>query len=402
MSTDTDFGKYDLKKSSIASHVGKKHPRLLLLVSLAVVAIMLIAGCSSDGDSADANGPAQQPTATPVTSPDGLARVTQELVAPPNLPVHQQVANGAPKVVQVRMEIEEKLIDIAPDGTKIWAMTFNGSVPGPMIVVHQYDWVELTLVNPASNSLQHNIDFHAATGALGGGELTLVNPGEEVVLRFQAVKPGVFVYHCAPGGVMIPFHVVSGMNGAIMVLPRDGLKDAEGQLVTYDKAFHIGEQDYYIPQDEDGNYKEYPSPVTGLTDMIEVMEGLIPTHVVFNGAVGALTGENALSASVGDKVLFIHSQANRDSRPHLIGGHGDLVWRGGSFADTPATGLETWFVPGGAAVAALYEFRQPGLYVYLNHNLIEAVQLGAALHINVDGDWNDDLMEQVEAPHPIN
>lgn len=376
-------------------------PKLLLLVSLAIIASMVVVGCSSSDDGAQASTPTPQATSTPVSSPDGLQRVTQQLVDPPFLPVHDQVATGEPKVVQVRMVIEEKLIEVDADGTKIWALTFNGSVPGPMIVVHQYDWVELTLVNPSTNQMQHNIDFHAATGALGGGDLTLVNPGEEVVLRFQAVKAGVFVYHCAPGGVMIPFHVVSGMNGAIMVLPRDGLKDAEGQQVTYDKAYHIGEQDYYIPKDEDGNYKEYASPAAGLGDMLESMRTLTPSHVVFNGAVGALTGENALSANVGEKVLFIHSQANRDSRPHLIGGHGDLVWSGGSFQDPPDTGLETWFVPGGSAVAALYEFRQPGLYVYLNHNLIEAVLFGAALHINVEGEWNDDLMEQVKAPGPI-
>ena len=108
---------------------------------------------------------------------------------------------------------------------EIWALTFNGSVPGPMIAVHENDYVEVTLVNPSTSAMEHNIDFHAATGALGGGGLTHVSPGEECILRFKATKPGVFVYHCAPGGAMIPYHVVHGMNGAIMVLPRDGLKD---------------------------------------------------------------------------------------------------------------------------------------------------------------------------------
>ena len=75
-----------------------------------------------------------------------------------------------------------------------------------------------------------------ATGALGGGELTLINSGEEVVLPFKAMKPGVFVYHCAPAGVMIPWQTVFRMNGAIMVLPREGVKDADGNLVEYDKA----------------------------------------------------------------------------------------------------------------------------------------------------------------------
>ena len=90
-------------------------------------------------------------------------------------------------------------------------MTFDGSVPGPMMVVHEGDYVELTLFNPPENMFQHNIDVHAATGGLGGGALTLVNSGEKTVLRFKATRPGVFVYHCAPGGPMIPWHLASGI-----------------------------------------------------------------------------------------------------------------------------------------------------------------------------------------------
>ncbi len=116
---------------------------------------------------------------------EGLERVTQTLVAPPFLPPHDQTATGPPKVVQVRLVVEEKLVAVGP-GASIWALTFNGSVPGPIIVVHEGDYVELTLVNPASSTLPHNIDFHASTGALGGGALTLVGPGQEVVLRFKA------------------------------------------------------------------------------------------------------------------------------------------------------------------------------------------------------------------------
>ena len=42
----------------------------------------------------------------------------------------------------------------------------------------------------------------------------------------------------------------------------------------------------------------------------------------------------------------------------------------------------------------------PGLYVYLNHNLIEAVLLGAAAHMNVEGKWDDDIMKQLKKPTP--
>jgi nitrite reductase (NO-forming) len=330
-----------------------------------------------------------------------LPRVKQKMVAPPFLPEHEQVATGGPKIVEVTFTIEEKKIIIDNNGTEIWAFAYNGSVPGPMIVVHEGDYVELTLKNLATNAMEHNIDFHASTGALGGGALTKILPGEETVLRWKAVKQGVFVYHCAPGDVMIPYHVVHGMNGAVMVLPRDGIKDGKGNPLKYDRAYYIGEQDFYIPRDQSGAYKKYETAGEDLAESLDVMRGLIPTHVVFNGKAGALTGENALKAKVGENVLFIHAQANRDSRPHLIGGHGDFVWDTGSFADAPATGLETWFIRGGSAGAMMYKFRQPGIYAYVNHNLIEAVMLGATAHVKVDGEWNDDLMMQVKKAGPI-
>ena len=267
---------------------------------------------------------------------DGLERVTQALVLPPGVPEHKQIVKGEPKVVKVRLEVEEKEIELG-DGTFVQAMTFNGSVPGPLIIVHQDDYVELTLVNSAENVFLHNIDFHASTGAMGGGDLTKVAPGQETVIRFKATRSGVFVYHCAPGGAMVPFHVVSGMNSAIMVLPRDGLRDAEGESIQYDRAYYIGEQDFYVPRDAQGTYKRYGSIAESMGETIAVMRSLIPSHVVFNGSIGSLTGEDALTSKVGEKVLFIHAQANRDSRPHLIGGHGDRVGRFGLVADRPAT-----------------------------------------------------------------
>ena len=330
-----------------------------------------------------------------------LPRVRQELVPPPFVPKHQQVAKGGPKVVEIRLVIEEKIMVLDEDGAEIWALTFNGSVPGPLIVVHEGDYVELTLVNPDTSAMEHNIDFHAATGALGGGALTLVSPGEEAVLRFKATKPGVFVYHCAPGGVMIPYHVLHGMNGAIMVLPRDGLKGKDGKPIRYDRIYYIGEQDYYLAKDEDGEYKKYESAGEDYADSMEVMATLTPSHVVFNGAIGALTGANSLKAKVGETVMIVHSQANHDTRPHLIGGHGDHVWSTGSFTDDPQTGLETWFIAGGAAGAATYTFKQPGIYAYVNHNLIEALLKGAAAHFEVDGIWDNDLMMQIKKPGPI-
>src|ERR1043166_8316689 len=330
-----------------------------------------------------------------------LPRQKIELVAPPFVHAHEQATKQGPKIIEFKLTIEEKKVVIDEKGTTFQAMTFNGSMPGPLMVVHEGDYVETTLVNPSTNTMPHNIDFHSATGALGGGALTLINPGEQVVLRWKADRTGVFVYHCAPEGSMIPWHVVSGMHGTVMVLPRDGLKDGSGKALKYDRVYYVGEHDLYLPRDEKGKFKTYETLAESYADTMETMRKLIPSHVVFNGAVGALTGKNAMTANVGETVMIVHSQANRDTRPHLIGGHGDYVWETGKFANRPETDLETWLIRGGSAGAAMYKFLQPGIYAYVTHNLIEAAELGATAHFKVEGKWNDDLMTQVKAPAEI-
>ena len=363
-----------------------------LLLALSV----LVAACTSEQAATYWNGP----TTWEPEDISGLVSITQELVPPPALPRHTQTYQGRPRVVKVRMEVEEKEIEVAP-GVFMWAFTFNGSVPGPIIVVHEGDYVELTLVNPTTSKLVHNIDFHASIGALGGGGLTLVAPGQQTVLRFRATKPGVFIYHCAPGGTMVPWHVTHGMNGAVMVLPREGLKDPAGNPVTYDRAYYIGEQDYYIPRDENGEFKRYDSPDASLSDDLEVMRTLTPTHIVFNGVTGALQGDGKLTANVGENVLIVHSQANRQSYPHLIGGHGDYVWERGSFNNPPQLDLETWVIAAGSAAASVHTIRQPGTYVYLSHNLIEAFAFDSKAILEAEGEWSDELMEQVRPPAAI-
>jgi nitrite reductase (NO-forming) len=342
---------------------------------------------------------------------DDAVSVTQELVAPPFLPPHEQVASGPPRIVNIRMEIVEREVEIAP-GVFVWQMAFNNSVPGPVPVVFQWDWVNLTLVNgttqeidftqaEAGSTLAHNVDFHASTGALGGGELTNVAPGEEVGLLWRAVKSGFFVYHCAPGGEMVPYHVTTGGNGGLLVLPREGLRDGYGDPIRYDRAFYFGEQDYYVPMQANGTSRRFDNFALQMAPMLEVMRGLIPTHIAFNGTYGALTADIRLEADVGETILMLHSQANNPSFPHLIGGHGDWVYPYGKFGNRPDEGLESWDVVAGGTAAALYTFEQPGVYAYLNHNLIKAFLYDAKAFIHVNGEWDDDLMTNSFEARPM-
>ena len=100
-----------------------------------------------------------------------LPRQKVELVAPPFVHAHEQATTAGPEDhgSSARRSRKRQIV-IDDEGTKFQAMTFNGSMPGPLMVVHEGDYVELTLVNPATNTMPHNIDFHSATGALGGGD----------------------------------------------------------------------------------------------------------------------------------------------------------------------------------------------------------------------------------------
>jgi nitrite reductase (NO-forming) len=66
-----------------------------------------------------------------------LPREQVALVAPPFVHPHEQATNQGPKIVQFSLKVEEKRLVIDDEGTTIQAMTFNGSIPGPMMVVHE-------------------------------------------------------------------------------------------------------------------------------------------------------------------------------------------------------------------------------------------------------------------------
>lgn len=98
-----------------------------------------------------ASVPATAEDAGVVTGPapdlSALPRVKVDLVPPPGVHAHDQIAVGGPKVVEFTLTIEEKSLVIDDLGTTVHAMTFNGSVPGPLMVVHEGDYVELTLID---------------------------------------------------------------------------------------------------------------------------------------------------------------------------------------------------------------------------------------------------------------
>lgn len=101
------------------------------------------------------------------------------------------------------------------DGATYHCWTFNKKVPGPFVRARVGDTIQVELSNRADSSERHSVDFHAVTGPGGGAVPTDAAPGETKGFSFKALKPGLYVYHCAVP--LAAHHIANGMYGLILV-----------------------------------------------------------------------------------------------------------------------------------------------------------------------------------------
>ena len=127
------------------------------------------------------------------------------------------------------------------------------------------------------------------------------------------------------------------------------------------------------------------------------MDGLAaerPDYVVYNGSVGALAGERALRAKVGDRVriFFGVGGPNLDSAFHVVGGIFSRLWPEG--ASEPQTNVQTTLVSPGMAVMAELTFDAPGHYMIEDHH-ITRLEKGAMAEIQVEGPERPEIFQQL-------
>jgi nitrite reductase (NO-forming) len=323
----------------------------------------------SKGDSSESPAREAAPaSATPIAAP----RLPQAQIAP-------ALGVGAPQLVRAEIETKE-VLGYLDDGTAYPYWTFGGTVPGPMIRARQGDTVEVTLKNATDSTATHSIDLHAVTGPGGGSTVTQVAPGERATFRFQALQPGVYVYHCATPPVA--HHLANGMYGLIVVEPPEG-------LAAVDREFYVMQGEMYLA----GNRGDTGERQFSMEKMLDER----PDYVVFNGAVGSLTEDRALRANVGERVriFFGVGGPNVTSSFHVIGEIFDAVAPEG--AAEWAHNVQTTLVPAGGATIVEFTVDVPGDYVLVDHSL-GRVSKGAAATLHVQGAGNPDIFEPVSRP----
>jgi nitrite reductase (NO-forming) len=290
----------------------------------------------------------------------------------PNVPP-PIVRRHATKVI-VELETKEVRQRLS-DGVSYTFWTFGGRVPGKFIRIREGDLVEFHLHNHPSSKMPHNIDLHAVTGPGGGAAASFTSPGHTSVFSFKAINPGLFVYHCATAPVGM--HIANGMYGLILVEPKDGLPKVD--------------REYYVMQSE--FYTKGPYGQAGFQPFS--MEKALkedPDYVVFNGSVGALVGDNAVTANTGETVrLFVgNGGPNLISSFHVIGEIFDKVYtEGGVIANQ--NHVQTTLVPAGGAAMVEFHTEVPGTLIMVDHSIFRAFNKGALGQLKVDGPDNKEV-----------
>ncbi len=295
--------------------------------------------------------------------------VTAKTIARPATAVAAPLNRAAPATVRVDLETQEVVAEIEKGETFTY-WTFGGTVPGPMLRARVGDTVELHLKNSASSVLTHSIDLHAVNGPGGGATATQTGPGKESVVTFKALNPGLYVYHCATAP--IPMHIANGMYGLILVEPVGGLPPVD--------------REFYVMQAELYTNGILGAPGHHDVDMIK-MGNEEPDYVVFNGQVGALVGDNAMTAKVGETVrIFFGVGGFLPSSLHLIGEIFDRVYPEGAMGSAVNTNVQTTLVPAGGATIVEFKVQVPGSYTLVDHSLGRALAKGTVAQLNVTGD----------------
>ena len=298
-----------------------------------------------------------------------------ELTSPPFVPA--PVGDRDAKKLIVNMEILEEEGTMT-DGVTCVYWTFGGTVPGSFIRTRVGDEVEFTLSNHPENKLPHNIDLHAVTGPGGGAASSFVAPGHSKTFSFKTLNPGLYVYHCATAPVGM--HIANGMYGLILVEPKGGLPKV-------DKEYYIMQGDFYT-KGENGE------PGLQTFDMKKAVDE-DADYVVFNGKVGALTGDNAITANVGETVrLYVgNGGPNLTSSFHVIGEIFDNVHVEGG--DLINKNVQTTSIPAGGAAIVEFKVDVPGTFIIVDHAIFRAFNKGALGMLKVKGSEKANLYSGV-------
>ena len=140
-----------------------------------------------------------------------------------SLPSGKELAQ--PKLLRSANGLLELTLTAGPSavtigGTTVNALTYNGSLPGPTLLVHPGDTVAVSLANHLDEPTNlHTHGLHVSPDGASDNVFRRIDPGTTAQYRYEIPKnhrPGVFWYHPHHHG-MAAQQVFGGLYGSIIV-----------------------------------------------------------------------------------------------------------------------------------------------------------------------------------------
>ncbi|MGV3016768.1 multicopper oxidase domain-containing protein [Rothia sp. 88186D007BW] len=282
------------------------------------------------------------------------------------------------------LDVQELPREIAP-GVDLNTWTYNGSYMGPTLHGQVGDIFEITLVN--NGTMGHSVDFHA--GIVAPNEpMRTIAPGEELVYRFEAVRSGIWLYHC--GTAPVSAHMGAGMFGAVVIDPPG--------LPPVDREYLLVQSEMALTPAAEGNTEsttaeeqEQKAGGSVLTDILPANQAPAPTLTLFNGHATQYM-HSPLTARVGERVRIwvLNAGPGGELSFHIVGTQFDTVYKEGGYLVQEgrdpfgqATG-GSQAVDFSASQGGFVEmvFVEPGTYTFVNHDFA-AAERGARGRIQV-------------------
>jgi nitrite reductase (NO-forming) len=244
---------------------------------------------------------------------------------------------------QIHFHAREAPVRISDD-TVVAAWTFEGDVPGPIVHTRVGDTVEFTLTNDVD--IPHSMDFHAAQIDPKHAFKSVIK-NQSLTFSFKPKFAGAFMYHCGTAPVLM--HIGSGMFGAIIVSPREGLAPA--------KDFVLVQNEFYLADAANGlRASDY-----------QKMLNTLPDIVCFNGRPNQYVRE-PIRVKVGDRVRFwlVSAGPSHPCNFHVVGEQFDTVYLG-SPPGNSIRGVQTFTVPPGGGMVYELVCDLAGEFPFVNH-----------------------------------
>ena len=342
------------------------------------VAYRLVAGLSLSALLLSACGANTQDSAVDNVSAETTEAAETEVIKPHQdlnqEPVPIKIERVGENEVNVEMTAQITDIEIAK-GENYKAWTFNGEVPGPLVVVEEGDTINFTMKN-MDPAIPHSMDFHAVKTAPSKNFIN-VEPNESGTFTYKADSPGVFMYHC--GTAPILSHIANGMHGVIIVKPKDGYPTDD----EIDREFVLIQNEWYKYNDLDDFTNGTPKYVVFSTKALK--EGDRNT----NGDTFTLKDEPLL-AKEGERIrIYVNNVGpNEVSSFHVVGTIFDNVYQDGN-PNNVLKGMQTIMLSASGGAVVEFEVVEEGSYPIVTHQFNHA-QKGASAILKVTKDGKDD------------